>query len=345
MPELPEVETTKTSLSPLLGQRVSKVQVFQPKLRWSMPSDLAELVGYSLEKVERRAKYLLVTFVSDKGFSSASVQRILIIHLGMSGSLQQHPVGTEKRKHDHLILLFEQADGQTQLHYHDPRRFGAVLWHKDYATKLLEHLGPEPLAAEFSADYLYHLIQRTEAADQSSIVLDTMATKANDLINNTLVNNNLVNNEPVSYKPVGDKPTDKGSPTKLATKKPAKRPITKAIKSVIMEQQIVVGVGNIYATESLYLSGINPATPAHQLTHQQLVVLVAHIKAILQKAIGLGGSTLRDFTVASGQTGYFQQTLNVYGKQGENCPQCATKLDNIKINGRASVYCCHCQPL
>ena len=324
MPELPEVETTKTSLSPLLGQRVSKVEVFQPKLRWPMPNDLIDLVGYSLDRVERRAKYLLVTFKSTEAISP--VERTLIIHLGMSGSLQQHPVGAEKRKHDHLIMLFDEADKQTQLHYHDPRRFGAVLWHKEYAAKLLEHLGPEPLATEFSADYLYHLIQRIEVTDTPAKVPDSTLLKS--------VGSSLA-----------QQPLTPHSAIQSPSKKSAKRPIARAIKSVIMEQQIVVGVGNIYATESLYLSAINPATPAHHLTYQQIEVLVAHIKAILQKAIALGGSTLRDFTVASGQTGYFQQTLNVYGKHGESCPHCATELDNIKINGRASVYCRNCQPL
>ncbi|HSP84413.1 MAG TPA: zinc finger domain-containing protein, partial [Psychrobacter sp.] len=124
-----------------------------------------------------------------------------------------------------------------------------------------------------------------------------------------------------------------------------KQPVKRAIKSVIMEQQVVVGVGNIYATESLYLSGIHPATPANQISYEQIVILVAHIKTILQKAIKLGGSTLRDFTVADGQTGYFQQTLNVYGRQGETCLHCNSVLENIKLNGRASVYCPLCQPI
>ena len=312
MPELPEVETTKTSLNPILGQQVSKVQVFQPKLRWPIPDDLSKLVDYALQKVERRAKYLLMTFIPTKAATSNSTQRTLIMHLGMSGSLQQYPIDTDKRKHDHLIITLSDDMGiQTQLHYHDPRRFGAVLWHKDYATKLLDHLGPEPLSADFDADYLYHLIQRTTDSKIYSKNKDSAANK--------------INEQPA--------------------KKTAKRPLTRAIKSIIMEQQVVVGVGNIYATESLYLAGIHPAMPANQITYEQTVSLVAHIKAILQRAIELGGSTLRDFTVASGQTGYFQQTLNVYGRQGEHCPNCATELENIKINGRTSVYCALCQPL
>lgn len=293
MPELPEVETTKTSLAPLLGQKVGQVQIFQPKLRWQMPDNLHEIVGYTLQYIERRAKYLIVTFMPTATLEKPQKNRKLIIHLGMSGSLQQYTDKTDKRKHDHLILTFYDADGKkSQLHYHDPRRFGAILWHDDYGAKLLHHLGPEPLADTFTADYLYHLIQRTD-----------------------------------------NPPTSK------------KRVIVKPIKSVIMEQQVVVGVGNIYATESLYLAGIHPATPAHQLTYSQISILVQHIKVILKKAIELGGSTLRDFTVASGQTGYFQQTLNVYGKQGEDCLHCSTILENIKLNGRASVYCPNCQPL
>ena len=295
MPELPEVETTKTSLTPLLGQSVNAVNVFQPKLRWSMPDDLPHLEGYILESVERRAKYLILTFLPRIKEQQA---RQLIIHLGMSGSLQQHPYGTDKRKHDHLIMVFGDANNletAMQLHYHDPRRFGAVLWFEDYSHKLLDHLGPEPLSTDFTADYLYHLIQRTE--------------------------------------------------TNETTGRHKKRPVARPIKSVIMEQQVVVGVGNIYATESLYLAGIHPATPAHQLSHEQIALLVEHIKIILQKSIQLGGSTLRDFTVASGQTGYFQQTLHVYGKQGQPCPNCETLLANIKITGRASVFCPHCQAL
>ena len=293
MPELPEVETTKTSLIPLLGQSVSDITVFQPKLRWLMPDDLSSLANHTLESVERRAKYLILTFSPP---IKEQPTRQLIIHLGMSGSLQQHPYGTDKRKHDHLIMVFQDSDDKDsaiQLHYHDPRRFGAVLWFEDYRHKLLDHLGPEPLSTDFSTDYLYQLIQRTETQDTTS--------------------------------------------------RSKKRPIARPIKSVIMEQQVVVGVGNIYATESLYLAGIHPATPAYQLTYTQIARLVEHIKTILQKAIQLGGSTLRDFTIASGQTGYFQQTLHVYGKQGQLCPECKTLLTNIKITGRASVFCPNCQ--
>ena len=308
MPELPEVETTKTSLTPLLGQKVTKVEVFQPKLRWSMPDNLTDLVNYTLNSVERRAKYLILNFTPLVDGDTSSIHgqallplppRQLLVHLGMSGSLQQHRHASDKRKHDHLVISFTSTDNtKTQLHYYDPRRFGSILWLEDYGDELLNHLGPEPLSNEFTANYLYHLIQRS---DKSTLTPKNKSIK--------------------------------------------KQPIKRAIKSVIMEQQVVVGVGNIYATESLYLSGIHPATPANQVSYAQTVILVDHIKTILQKAIKLGGSTLRDFTVADGQTGYFQQTLNVYGRQGKACPHCDSVLENIKLNGRASVYCPVCQPI
>lgn len=301
MPELPEVETTKTSLNPLLGQTVQQVTIFQPKLRWPMPSNLADLVDYQLDNVERRAKYLILNFIS-KDIESELASKSLIIHLGMSGSLQQYPLATEPRKHDHLIIKFTTVAGKVaQLHYHDPRRFGAVLWHEEYGDKLLNHLGPEPLSEDFDSQYLYDLIQRQPQASATT-------------------------------------------PHSKIEKKP-KRAITRAIKSVIMDQAVVVGVGNIYATEALYLAGIHPAAPADSLTKAQLDELVKHIKIILAKSIKLGGSTLRDFTVASGQTGYFQQTLHVYGRQGEACNQCGEVLENIKLNARASVFCPQCQPL
>lgn len=283
MPELPEVETTKASLEPLLGQTVSRVQIHHHKLRYPIPSDLDSLVGFVLQKVERRAKYLLLHFYHQ----TDNRQKVLLVHLGMSGSLQQH-THNELRKHDHLVLEF----GEVWLHYHDPRRFGMILWveNDDYIDtpdtheRFLAHLGPEPLSDAFDDGYLYRKIYQG-------------------------------------------------------------KPITKPIKSLIMEQSVVVGVGNIYAAESLFLANIHPATPANQLDEDQLSTLTHHIKAILARAIKQGGSSLKDFMVGDGKTGYFQQTLLVYGRDNEPCTACGTLLENQKITGRASVYCPHCQPL
>lgn len=269
MPELPEVETTKTSLLPLLHHRVQSVTVRDSRLRWAIPDDISRLAGQELRALKRRSKYILAEFETDQ----------MLWHLGMSGSFRLCTAQDELRKHDHLILTFD--DG-TELRYHDPRRFGCILWLNDeHQKKLIDTLGPEPLSDAFNADYLYE---------------------------------------------------------KLRTKQVG-------IKIAIMDNHVVVGVGNIYATESLFNLGIHPAQPANTLSSEQIAGLVVEIKRILSHAIQLGGSTLRDYTNAMGENGYFQQTLLAYGRAGEMCVNCETTLENMKLGQRASVFCPQCQPL
>ena len=268
MPELPEVETTKTSLLPLLGQTVLKVVVHQPSLRWPIPNDLQKLVGQKLIQLTRRSKYILAQFEQDT----------MLWHLGMSGSFRICDEHDELRKHDHFMLQLDDV----QLRYHDPRRFGCILWLDEYSqTKLIDTLGPEPLSDAFHAEYLF---------------------------------------------------------SKFKTK-------NTAIKVAMMDNHIVVGVGNIYATESLFNLGIHPAQPASTLTFQQVEKMVIEIKRILKQAIDLGGSTLRDYSNAMGENGYFQQTLLAYGRAGEMCVNCETTLENLKLGQRASVFCPQCQAL
>ena len=268
MPELPEVETTKTSLLPLLNEKVIQVTVHQSSLRWPIPNDVQKLIGQKLIKLSRRSKYILAEFEQDS----------MLWHLGMSGSFRICETTEELRKHDHLIIQFEDME----LRYHDPRRFGCMLWLNDQSqTKLIDRLGPEPLSDVFNADYL------------------------------------------------ADKLKSKNT----------------AIKVAIMDNHVVVGVGNIYATESLFNLGIHPAQPASSLSKVQIEKLVIEIKRILKQAIDLGGSTLRDFSNAMGENGYFQQTLLAYGRVGEMCVNCETTLENIKLGQRASAFCPQCQPL
>ena len=268
MPELPEVETTKTSLLPLLGQTVLKVTVHQPSLRWPIPNDLQKLVGQKLIQLTRRSKYILAQFEQDT----------MLWHLGMSGSFRICDEHDELRKHDHFILQLDDM----QLRYHDPRRFGCILWLDEYSqSKLIDTLGPEPLSEAFHADYLFNRFKTKNTA----------------------------------------------------------------IKVAMMDNHIVVGVGNIYATESLFNLGINPAQPASTLTFQQVEKMVIEIKRILKQAIDLGGSTLRDYSNAMGENGYFQQTLLAYGRAGEMCVNCETTLENLKLGQRASVFCPQCQAL
>ncbi len=116
-----------------------------------------------------------------------------------------------------------------------------------------------------------------------------------------------------------------------------------AIKNAIMTNAVVVGVGNIYASESLFLSGIHPKRAANRISKERCQVLVNNIKLVLEKAIQQGGTTLKDFTQADGSPGYFAQQLNVYGREGETCIQCQSIIKNITLGQRSSFYCPHCQ--
>lgn len=116
-----------------------------------------------------------------------------------------------------------------------------------------------------------------------------------------------------------------------------------AIKQFLMDQKIVTGVGNIYANEALYSSGINPKTQAGRIAQQRYQKLVAVVKQVLQQAIAEGGTTLRDFVGGDGKPGYFKQQLHVYGRGGEPCHGCQETLVEIRLSGRSSVYCRHCQ--
>lgn len=115
------------------------------------------------------------------------------------------------------------------------------------------------------------------------------------------------------------------------------------VKQFIMDQKVVTGVGNIYATEALFTAGISPIRSAGNISLKRYLILVEAIKNILQQAIQQGGTTLKDFVGSDGKPGYFQQTLHIYGKTGQNCPNCQTPLKAVKLAARNSVYCPKCQ--
>lgn len=269
MPELPEVETSRRGISPhLINKNITQVVLRHHQLRWPIPSNLSEFIeGKTLLSIDRRAKYLLFNFSNGT----------LLVHLGMSGSLRICPLNTSPQKHDHADIVFSDC----VLRYTDPRRFGAILWLglTPEESTLLNHLGPEPLSEQFSAEYLYKLSANRKVS----------------------------------------------------------------IKQFIMDQKVVTGVGNIYATEALFEAGISPIRNAGNISQKRYQLLVDIIKQILQKAIQQGGTTLKDFVGSDGKPGYFQQTLQVYGKSGEKCPKCKTTLKAIKLSARNSVYCPNCQ--
>ena len=163
MPELPEVETTRRGIAPHIeNKRVSTVTIRQHSLRWPIPAELPDtLRRRQLMAVTRRGKYLLFRFSHGH----------LIIHLGMSGSLRIAETGEAPRKHDHVDIGFS---GNINLRFHDPRRFGAILWTSDSPDthKLLSHLGPEPLSTDFNSEYLFKA-SRKRSKDIKNFIMDS----------------------------------------------------------------------------------------------------------------------------------------------------------------------------
>lgn len=274
MPELPEVETIRRGISPhLIGHRIVTCQVGDKPLRAGVPmfEDLpAQLCGHTIEEIQRRGKYLI--FMLGRGG--------LIIHLGMSGVLKLLDKETAWGEHDHLNL---QMSHGISLRYHDPRRFGAIVWHEGrYPADndpLLTDMGAEPLEEIFTADYLYRRCASSRVA----------------------------------------------------------------IKSLLMEGRIVAGIGNIYASESLFRAGIYPLQPANSIPMAGYQQLVISIKEVLQEAIEAGGTTLKDFFHPSGKPGYFAQKLQVYHREGEPCFRCQTPIRQVRLQNRATFFCPRCQ--
>ena len=270
MPELPEVETTRRGIAPLIsGKTIASIIFRTGKLRWPLDSSLTEILpGQQLQAVTRRAKYLLLR--CDRGS--------LILHLGMSGNLRVVPAVTPLKKHDHVDLEF--TDGNC-LRFNDPRKFGALFWtYGDPLTHpLLAALGPEPLAAELSGAYLYR----------------------------------------------------KSRLRKMA------------VKAFIMNQQLVVGVGNIYASEALFRAAINPALAAGKISKTRYARLAGEIRQVLTEAIQAGGTTINDFRQNDGRPGYFKQRLQVYGRAGESCLVCGGTISSCRIGQRSTFFCLTCQ--
>ena len=286
MPELPEVETVRRGLAPVMeGRTILRADVRRADLRWPFPPRMAErLTGARVVRLGRRSKYLLAQLDRDE---------TLILHLGMSGRmLIAGPAGTAMpgafhhhhpapEKHDHVV--FDMEDG-SRVTFNDARRFGAmdlVATDQLDAHPLIAVLGPEPFDNAFSDAYLAGRL--------------------------------------------------KGRAT--------------PIKSALLDQRIVAGLGNIYVCEALWRAGISPMRQARDITPRQIATLTRVIRDVLNDAIAAGGSSLRDYRQADGELGYFQHSFAVYGREGEPChtPGCHTPIERIVQAGRSSFHCPVCQ--
>ncbi|PWW48661.1 bifunctional DNA-formamidopyrimidine glycosylase/DNA-(apurinic or apyrimidinic site) lyase [Melaminivora alkalimesophila] len=270
MPELPEVEVTRRGFAQAIaGARIEGVRMGKP-LRWPLGCAPEGLRGQRVLAVRRRGKYLLLDLEDG----------LLLVHLGMSGSLRfAHGLG-EPGAHDHFDLHTERGT----LRLHDPRRFGAVVWaageDDPRARKLLGRLGVEPLDPEAFDVEAFHAGLR-------------------------------------------------------ASRLP--------VKQLLLGGRLVVGVGNIYASEALFLAGIRPTTPAAAIGPVRARRLHAAIVEVLGRAVERGGSTLRDFSGVDGNAGHFQLEARVYGRAEEPCRVCATPIRLLRQGQRSSFYCPRCQ--
>lgn len=282
MPELPEVETVRRGLEPVMtGQVIKTVRVNRPDLRWPFPPRMAErLTGARVLALRRRSKYILVDLDSGE---------TLLIHLGMSGRLLIsgavpgvfHHAPPTAARHDHVVL--EMASG-ARVTFNDARRFGAMdlmATTQAEAHPLLAALGPEPLGNAFSEDYL---LARLEGRNMP-------------------------------------------------------------IKSALLDQHVVAGLGNIYVCETLFRARMHPALKVREIAAPRLASLVPIIRQVLAEAIEAGGSSLRDYRQADGALGYFQHSFRVYGRAGQPCmtPGCSGIVMRLVQAGRSSFCCPLCQ--
>lgn len=282
MPELPEVETVRRGLEPVMAGHVIRLAtVNRPDLRWPLPEGMAaRLTGQRVLGLRRRSKYILADLASGE---------TLLIHLGMSGRMlvsgatlgQFHHDHPAPAKHDHVVLDMEEG---ARITFNDARRFGAMDLMPTAAAEahpLLAALGPEPLGNGFDEGYLA---------------------------------------------------------ARLAGR-------NTPIKSALLDQHVVAGLGNIYVCEVLFRAGLHPTTRAGALLPEQAAALVPLIRQVLSEAIEAGGSSLRDYRQADGELGYFQHTFRVYDREGEACltPGCDGTVARIVQSGRSSFFCPVCQ--
>jgi formamidopyrimidine-DNA glycosylase len=275
MPELPEVETVVRGLRPVFeGRRFEEVEQHRAALRFPLPENFAaRLTGRRVERLGRRAKYILIHLDGDE---------VLLCHLGMSGRMVVEPrPGQPRERHDHIIF---RTDDGVEVRFNDARRFGVMdlLPARELAThKLLRGLGPEPLGNDFNGPSLAGALH------------------------------------------------GKRGP----------------IKTALLDQRVVAGLGNIYACEALFHAGLSPRRRAYTVQGGRAEALARAIRTVLQQAIAAGGSSLRDYVQADGELGYFQHDWAVYGRAGEPCPGCDCDIAagggvaRLVQSGRSTFFC------
>lgn len=273
MPELPEVETVRRRLAPVLeGATIARAEILDPRLTRPVPPALVAdaLVGERVASVDRRGKYLLCRLESGK---------TLVVHLRMTGSLRHAAAG--ELPDDAYRRATLALDTGAELGYRDVRRFGTweLLDEGHLRPYLAARLGPEPLAPSFTAARLAWILEGRRAP----------------------------------------------------------------IKTVLLDQRRIAGIGNIYADEALWRARIHPRRPAGGLDSAVVRRLHRAVRAALRRGIELQGSTLRDYAIPNGASGTMQHELHVYGRLGEPCDRCGRPIERTVVGGRGTWFCTRCQ--
>lgn len=280
MPELPEVETVRRTLAPVLGQRVEAMWTSGLPLRLNRPVPeelLREIsLGRTVEDIRRWGKYLLLDL--------AGACHSVLVHLGMSGRLRMMAAAGERPPHTHVAWLLSGGAPPAELRYSDPRRFGVidvVERGNERAHPSLARLGEDPLTGALTGALLHA-----------------------------------------------------GS-----------RRVRRSIKTFLLDQHTVAGVGNIYASEALWQARILPTMPAERLSKARADALAAAIHEVFARALEHGGTSLRDFVNADGHAGEHAHYLWVYERDGEPCPRptCPGIIRRTVLQARSTFHCPRCQ--
>lgn len=313
MPELPEVESTRRSIeSHVVGRTIVRVDrgLFAGSVVHGSGDDESLLVGSQISCLARQGKELAI--IAQSGVPGRSIsttdegrltcensdtsplgERVVIVHLGMSGSLRHGVIGEQagdtSRTFEQAITVMGEPDRHTHITWHlddgsamafrDPRRFGGL-------TTITGCDG---------------LLTRWKARGDDALGI---------------------------------------TPHRLQKRLTATR---RPIKSALLDQQVIAGLGNIYVDELLFLTRVHPLTAACDLDRRVVASLVRRMQTLLRRSIKSGGSSLRDYVNAQGESGGFQQKHKVYGRSGKRCGRCRSNLETLIVAGRTTVCCPACQ--
>jgi len=333
MPELPEVETVKRGLAPVMeGGQIVAAQLLGPGLRYPFPPHLAAaLKGRRIIAVRRRAKFLLIEL---------SGGQTLISHLGMSGSWRIEavqsaalPPAAELRKHDHVILLVRRPAGESGAGSGAGSGIGGA-----GGVRSGDSAGGGKTAKDNSkmpsgsapAGGLWRIIYNDPRRFGFLLLAATEQLPQNPLLADLGV-------EPL------------GNEFSAAYLQEAFKGRKTPLKAALLDQHIIAGLGNIYSCESLWRAQLSPFRAAGSLGEsgaaaaQMAAELAQGVRSVLEDALAAGGSHLRNYVQTNGSLGGFQHNFQVYGRAGKPCRRCGAVIENKPIAGRSSFYCGNCQ--